>query len=166
MAVYTGHDFVQAFRTPKTLDDVLWAGYRHLRELDDREELVVALGQRRGSSATAPLRFDGLWRGIGDRSTSTFTPLARSIVRRQVMDVSGGCAVVIHNHPPHDLRTLFSLFLDWTPLPSSTDRETALASDMAAWRRWFETGHDGSFKWYLVEEGRMREFYRVQFPIC
>lgn len=154
-----GHDEVVRFSTPKALDDVLCAAYRHLRDLERHEELVVLLGQKIGANAAGPTMFTGFWRGIGDRSSVNFSPLARDIIERHVTTVDGGCVAVVHNHPPHDLKSLLSLLMEWTPLPSSSDRETALSHDMRALARWFNTGHDGSYRWYLVDEGRMIEFF-------
>lgn len=150
-----GHDELKLFTSPKELDDFLWSAFRYLRELRGHEEILVALGQ----TSSGRVRLDGLWRGVGTRSASSFTPLARQIIDQQVCRIHGGCAIIVHNHPPYDVRTFLRLIFGWTPLPSSQDREIALAGDMAMLRRWFATGHEGTLRWYLVEEDRMREFF-------
>jgi hypothetical protein len=152
------HDELKLFTSPKELDDFLWSAFRYLRLLGDHEEILVALGQRPESPA-GRVRLDGLWRCVGTRSESSFTPLSRQIIDQQVCRIHGGCAIIVHNHAPYDVRAFLKLFFGWTPLPSSKDREIALAGDMAMLRRWVATGHEGTLRWYLVEEDRMREFF-------
>lgn len=151
----TAHDEVRRFSSPKRAEDVLRAAQLHLSDLDDHEELIVAFGKR---TSRGPV-FEGVWRGVGHAGGVSFTPLARDLVQKMVTTVHGAYFVVIHNHPPNDLKTLLSLFLDWVPLPSSGDREVALRNDVATLRRFLQTGHDGSFKWYLVDESQIKEFF-------
>ena len=146
---------------PKSVgrENFLYAAWKHLVELDDHEELVVGLGRRHGPRSTSPSRIEGLWRGVGGRGSVSFTPLALQAIQNQAK-VERGDILVVHNHPPHLLKSFLSgLFGGWKPMPSSGDRNTAFAHDLRALGALMKGQGNAGFRWYLVDEGRLAQFF-------
>ena len=148
------HDTLYRFPRPKSRSAVLAAVRNYLAGINDHEQLVVTFGRAHGAGA----RFEGFWIGHGGRSQVGLSPLALQTIDRQLR-VDGAEILVVHNHPEHDLKTLLRLLVGWRPLPSGQDRDTAFAHNMRTWRVLAESGSWACFKWYLVDEGEIAEFY-------
>ncbi len=153
-----GHDEVRLFPTPKGRTDFLWAAYNHLVKLTDHEELFVALGRRRGDGEHAPSSLEGVWRGVGGRDSVALSPQVQGMIERQIL-VENGEVIIVHNHPPFDVKSLYSFLFGWKPLPSSADREVALGHNLRAFFSALQNGRGGRLRWYLVDESKLAEFY-------
>ena len=152
------HNEIKRFASPKGRNDFLWSTTRYLEELGDHEEMLVAIGRRRGQDRTSPSMLEGVWKGIGDQHSVSFTPLITDLIGKQ-MGVDHGDIIVVHNHPRYDVKTLLSLFVGWRPLPSSQDREVAFRANLSAFANYLNRGQGAVFRWYLVDEGELLEFF-------
>ena len=154
----TPPDEFTRFHTPKGRTDFLWAALNHLAPMIDHEELLVAFGRRRGADRNSPSQLEGLWRGVGSRSSVELTPRVREVIARQA-SVDRGEVLVVHNHPAHDVKSFLRLLFGWKPLPSSQDREVALHYNVEATLRSLQDARGGTLRWYLVDEDRLSGFY-------
>lgn len=146
-------DFVR-FASPKSRSAVLLGAFSYLARINEHEEAILALGRKHGTGA----RFDGLWRRAGDRAGVTLSERAIDVMEKHLA-VANGEVLVIHNHPGADFKTWWRTLFGWRPLPSSADRDTALSYNLAAIRRLIAFGHTTRFRWYLVDEGQIAEFF-------
>lgn len=153
------HNTVVRFKSPKGRDTFLYACLRHLSQIRDREWLIVGLGRRKGGGLERPSAVEGMWIGHGDASSVALTALAQRLVEQQVQVVRNGEVLIIHNHPPHPVKWVISQFFGWTPLASRQDRRTALAAHAATLRRIADGHATGHFRFYLVDEGELKEFF-------
>lgn len=153
------HDAVLRFRTAKGRDTFLYACLCHLSHVQDCEWLIVGLGRRRGVGPERPSAIEGMWIGRGDAASVAFTPLAQSLVRQQMEIVRNGEVLVVHNHPPHPIKWVIRQIVGWTPLASRQDRRTAHAAHAAMFRRIACGHHAGHIRFYLVDEGELKEFF-------
>ncbi len=153
-----GHDGFATFSTPIGRNAFLVGTFDHLEAVEDREELIVGLGKRRGSSDESPTLLYGLWRGIGDRDEVGMTPLLRDTISKQAAALDRSEVIFVHNHPAHDVKSLIRFLFGWTPLASSSDRDTALRMNtMAALKSM--VGLSNHYRFYLVDEGRLARFW-------
>ena len=153
------HDSFYRFPTPKARHDFLDAALRHLSPLRDHEELLVAFGKRQGLSRHAGSRLEGIWRGVGSRDHVDFTPAAQSIIDKYISTVRRGEVIVVHNHPPNDIKGLITLLAGWKPIPSTLDRKTALHYTLDALLNQLAGRSDTILRWYLVDAERLSEFF-------
>lgn len=154
-------DSLTKFAKSKSRSAILLAAKNYLSSKTDHEELVVFFGKRRGDGAV----FEGFWLNRGDRSGVGFTRLALSTIQGVVMNDRSEI-VIVHNHPPNDLKALLASWFGWRPLPSSADRETALAHNVPTWVWLLSDGFGPRLKWYLVDEGEIAEFYLPSVERC
>lgn len=153
------HDSVHRFKTPKGRDTFLWAVLRHLEKVKGREWLVVGLGKRIGNVRSRPCRIEGMWVGHGTKGQVSLTELARQLVDQQVERVRNGEVIIIHNHLSNPIKWILSQMIGWTPLPSAIDRRTAFSAHLSTLKNFANRGHRGYFRFYLVDEGKLREFF-------
>ena len=118
----TPPDAVSVFASAKGRDAFLLAASRYLCSMSDHEELIVAFGRRHGPNRNSPSRLEGVRRGVGGRSQVSLTPTITAIIDRYLATPQGQ-VLIVHNHPPNDVKGLLSLILGWWPLPSDQDRE-------------------------------------------
>lgn len=152
-----GHDQFMELRQPKGRNDFLCAAYKHLRNLD-HEELFVALGRRRGSKRNAGSQLSHIWRGVGTKTEVEFTPAICHAIDN-AMKQKRGSILIIHNHPPYDLKTMLSLILGWIPLPSPRDRAVASYYNLKSFVNRLKGTGSPALRWYLVDDGELAEFF-------
>ena len=153
------HDSIHRFNTPKGRDTFLQAVLKHLERIQDREWLVVGLGKRIGSARSRPSRIEGMWVGHGTRDQVSLTQLARQLVSQQVERVTNGEAIIVHNHPTNPVKWTLNQVIGWTPLPSGIDRQTAFRAHLTTLKNFINSGQQGHFRFFLVDEGKLREFF-------
>lgn len=152
------HDGLAVFPETVGRNAFLAAAFEHLARIQDREELLVAFGTRRGERDESPSRLTGLWRGIGGRDQVGMTPLLRDTVAKHAGKVERSEILFVHNHPEHDVKSLVRFLLGWTPLASSPDRNLAAGMNLnAAMRSIF--GPASHHRFYLVDEGMLGRFW-------
>jgi hypothetical protein len=99
-----------------------------------------------------------MWRGIGSRHAVALTPKVQHVIEQYAkMDRSE--IVLVHNNPANDVKGLITLLCGWKPLPSSQDRELALQANVRAFMQMLRGIGGASIRCYLVDEGRLSEFY-------
>ena len=153
------HDEIQAFRTPKGRDTFLWASMRHLAAISTHEELVVGFGTRRGRARSAGAKIEFVYRAIGERGSVVVTERLIGLLGTQLAKDRAE-VVLIHNHPVHPARAaLRELVGDWKPLPSTSDRNVAMALLTSRIGHVLTSAWPSSFKFYLLDEGRLAEFF-------
>lgn len=72
--------------------------------------------------------------------------------------------LICHNHPDHPLKTLISELFGWSPLPSSTDRETMFQLRYGNAIQWFSGLAKLNLRFFLVDDGGLREFNIPSIP--
>jgi hypothetical protein len=154
----TSADAFARFKPAVGRNDFLVAALRHLSEIQEHEELLIAMGRRRGTDAAAPSALEGMWRGRGTRGQVGLAPEARDLIDKQVGVVPNAEMIFVHNHPRHDLKSLLAFLVGWKPLPSSRDRDTALAFNVRAALSTV-SGVPSAFRFYIVDEGELSEFF-------
>lgn len=126
---------------------------------DHRNEyLITAFGKRRGQGANRPAEFYGLHISYGTKGNVQPSPCWFDYLYKHTGSVDNAEVLICHNHPKHLVRDILSQMMDWSPLPSSTDRETLFKFKYEALVRWYTSGNFQSLRFFLVEEGRLREF--------
>ena len=137
------------------------AGVWMFLEKDHQKEyLVSAFGRRKGDSGRRPAEFEGLHVSHGSEHSVQFSKLNLDYLEKHVENVHHAEILICHNHPRNLVSDLLSL-IDWSPLPSNTDRETMYQFKHRAVERWLASVRFQSIRFYLVEDGRLRE---IQLP--
>lgn len=153
-----GDDQFQQFATPKSRTAALNAARSYLSFIPQHEELLVFVGRRRGERRDSGSSYYGVWRCVGDRNSVQFSPSLQRLIE-QAPHIDRADILLVHNHPPHWLKNLIGAVVPWRPTASEMDRNTALTHEvqsiLAGIRRGYGTS---SFRWYLVEDGEIREF--------
>ena len=150
------HDETREFSAPKAREAFLLAAYRYLTPLD-HEELVVAVGSRRGRGRSAGARLVKLHRVVGSADRVALTPKLRFLLD-EYLDLEGGEVVLVHNHPRHPVKSFINEHIGWRPIPSAQDRELALSFLQTRLEHCLTVGRPSSWKWYLVDESQIAEF--------
>lgn len=153
-----GDDQFQEFATPKSRTAALNAARSYLSPILQHEELLVFVGRRRAERRDSGSSYYGVWKCVGDRNGVQFSPSLQRLIA-ELPHTDRADVLFVHNHPPNWLKNLVGTAVPWRPTASETDRNTALVHEvqatLAGIRRGFGTA---SFRWYLVEEGEIREF--------
>jgi hypothetical protein len=123
-----------------------------------KEYLVTAFGKRRGRSLRGPAQFDGLHVSHGNEHAVNFSERSLHYLKEHVDKVQDAEVLIVHNHPRNFVSDLLSRLMDWGPLPSEIDRETMYQFKYESVLRWLASGGFQSIKFYLVQDGRLREF--------
>lgn len=145
------------FASPKGRWDFLEAARRYLAPLADREELLVAFGTQGGTSRSSRSRLLSLTRIVGvERRVELPEPLLAELNR--VAAAPKAEAILIHNHPPFWMRHLAAELGLWRPTASGADRELSFGYEVKALTAWIANGAGGRLRWYVVDEGEIREF--------
>lgn len=124
----------------------------------EKEYLVTAFGRRKGRSLRGPSQFDGLHVSQGNQHAVNFSERSLGYLKEHIDKVRDAEVLIVHNHPRNFVSDLLSRLVDWDPLPSNTDRETMYQFKYESVLRWLASGGFQSIKFYLVEDGRLREF--------
>ncbi len=123
----------------------------------DKEHLITAFGRRKGRALNRPAEFQGLHVPHGTRNAVQFSRLNLDYPQKHVDRIRHAELLVCHNHPGNFVSDLLSAVIDWSPLPSNTDRETMYEFKHNAIARWLASGNFQNMRFYLIEEGRLRE---------
>jgi hypothetical protein len=150
------HDEFACFQKSKGRDDFLWSVTKYLAALD-HEELIVGIGSRRGRTRSAGAALRYMHRTVGDRASVPITPQLEARLEKELTR-DGAEVVLVHNHPPHLVKTLIGQALPWRPLASDADRLLAQRFLMSRIGHLLAAERPSSFKWFLVDEGRLSEF--------
>ncbi len=121
------------------------------------EYLVTAFGKRKGGSLRGPAQFDGLHVSHGNQHSVNFSDRSLCYLNEHVDKVRDAEVLIFHNHPRYFVSDLLSGVMDWSPLPSNRDRATMCQFKYESLMRWLASGGLQMIKFYLVEEGRLRE---------
>jgi hypothetical protein len=152
------HDEVKPFASPKNRDDFLWAACRHLDPIDTHEELLVGFGTRRAPARNAGAQIKFVYRAVGEKARVAITPRLVSLLETQLTKDRAE-VVLVHNHPGHPVRSFIRNMLeDSKPLPSGSDRDIATSLLQSRVGHLLASAWPSSFKFYLLDEGRMAEF--------
>jgi hypothetical protein len=147
----------QRFASPKGRWDFLEAARRYLAPVSDREELLVAFGTQGGTSRNSRSRLLTITRIVGvDRRLELPEPLLAEL--RHVAVTPKAEAILVHNHPPFWMRHLAAEFGLWLPTASDADRDVSFAYEVKALAASITNGAGGRLRWYVVDEGAIREF--------
>lgn len=150
------HDELRRFRSPKSRDDFLLAALRYLEPLP-HEELITAVGTRRGSARNSGARLRCVHKTVGYRDRVPMTLNVATLLEAELAR-DGAEVLIVHNHPPRLLKSIIRHVVGWRPIPSTADRA------LMYWFLQSRVGHlltssrRSSFKWYLVDEGELGEF--------
>ncbi len=123
-----------------------------------REYLITAFGQRIGQGLNRPARFSGLHISFGYTGRVNFSSQCIDYLQKHVEAVSNAEALICHNHPRNGFTEILSQLMDWSPLPSNTDRRTMSHFKHDSIVKWLDTGDFHNLRFFLVEHGRLREF--------
>ncbi|MCI0393114.1 MAG: hypothetical protein MOB07_30650 [Acidobacteria bacterium] len=124
----------------------------------EREYLITTFGQRSGQGLSRPAQFSGLHIAIGDTGRVNFSPRCIDYLQKHVEAVANAEVLICHNHPRNGVTEILSQLMDWSPLPSNTDRRTMSHLKHASIVKWLDTGDFRNLRFFLVEHGRLREF--------
>lgn len=122
-----------------------------------KEYLITAYGKRKGGKRACPAQFTGVHITHGGYDRVQFSRQNRDYLQKYINNVKDAEVIICHNHPQNILSDLLSNIIDWSPLPSNTDRETTYQFQYNALLRWISTGILQNLRFYLVEDGRLRE---------
>lgn len=118
-----------------------------------REYLVTAFGKR----IVAGARFCGVHITHGARHNVNFSPACIDYFQKHIAKINDAEILVFHNHPINFIMDLLSQIIDWRPVPSNMDRETAYRFKYRAIVNWLATGNFYNIRFFLVEDGRLGE---------
>ena len=134
------------------------AGVWMFLEKDHKKEyLITAFGKRKGKGIDRSAQFDGLHVSQGVKNSVQFSPRNLDYLQKHINRVINAEVLICHNHSQNIVSDLLSKIIDWSPLPSSTDRETTYQFKYGALVRWLASGNFQNMRFYLVEAGRLRE---------
>jgi hypothetical protein len=71
--------------------------------------------------------------------------------------------LLIHNHTSHLVKSINGGQVDWRPMRSAADRALALRVLQPRIQHLLTVHRPSSFKWYLVDEGRVGQFLLPSF---
>jgi hypothetical protein len=151
------HDEAREFNGSVGRDDFLQAARNYLKNLN-HEELLVAVGSRRGNARNSGAALRRVHRTIGDRSHVAVTAKLRTLLNVELQR-EGAEIILIHNHPPNPLKMAIRRAIGWRPLPSDADRALAFNLFERRAQHFMTAQRPSSLKWFLVDEGRIGEFF-------
>ncbi|MEJ1966045.1 MAG: hypothetical protein WDO56_32640 [Gammaproteobacteria bacterium] len=115
------------------------------------EHLVVGLGRKAGSTT----KVQNVLHAVGSTGAVALPESFKTAISQFVRSETRASVVMFHNHPPHPIRRL----LDNVPLASDADRRLMLAFQLLSIR----LGRHDIFRFYIGENGFVREFHTPQF---
>ena len=126
-----------------------------------KEYLITAFGKRKGRGLDRPACFYGLHISHGAERSVNFSPLCIDYFQKHITEVDNAEILVCHNHPRNFVADLLSQIIDWSPLPSNTDRETMYQFKHKEVIKWLASASFRNIRFFLVENLRLRE---IQLP--
>ncbi|MCX6141828.1 MAG: hypothetical protein NTZ35_01275 [Ignavibacteriales bacterium] len=132
-----------------------------LKKDHEKEYLVTAFGKRKGAGTDRPAQFDGIHISHGSEHSVRFSATCLSYLQEHTNRIENAEVMICHNHPKNFISNLVSQIIDWSPLPSNTDRETMYQFRYRGLVRWLASGHFPSLRFFVVENGGLRE---IQLP--
>lgn len=153
-----GHDERKRFASPKGRDAFLLAATRYLTSLP-HEELLVAFGSRRGGRRSSGVSLRSVHRTVGQHGSVTPTSYLLGLVDHE-LEREGAEILLVHNHPDNLVRSALTAVVgSWKPLASDADRQLAQTFLLRRKDHLLTAGRPSSLKWYVVENGRLGEFF-------
>jgi len=124
-----------------------------------REYLITAFGKRKTGKLNGPAQYEGFHISHGVKSSVGFSEKCLHYLNLHSKRVNKSEILIFHNHPNRIERKFLSEIVDWSPLPSNTDRD--IVYDFKFKDRgvidFLTSGKYGVMKFYLVEKGRLME---------
>jgi hypothetical protein len=134
------------------------AGIWQFLEKEHRiEYLATAFGKRKGSDIRRPGQFYGIHISHGAEHNVKFSPACIDYFQKHIAGITNAEVLVCHNHPRTFITGLLSQIIDWSPLPSDTDRETTYQFKYRSLIEWLVSGNFRNIRFFLVENGGLRE---------
>lgn len=131
----------------------LWACANAVKG-QDHEVMILGFGRTSGTRNT----ITSFMKIAGGKHEVSLTPGASSTIVAHLAADNRNSVILVHNHPDHVLSAALKLFLGPEPLPSLTDRDTALSSLLARLREQMQGNRWGSIRFFLVEDDDVAEF--------
>ena len=122
-----------------------------------REYLITAFGKRKTGKLNGPAQYEGFHISHGGESSVGFSEKCLHYLNLHSKQVNKSEILIFHNHPNGIVRDFISQLVDWSPLPSNTDRDTVYHFKRQGVIDLLTSGKYGIMKFYLVEMGRLRE---------
>ena len=126
-----------------------------------RKYLVTAFGKCRGKDRTRPAQFYGLHISHGSEHDVKFSPACIDYIQKHIAGIGNAEILICHNHRRNFVTDLLCQIIDWSPLPSNTDRETMYQFKYRAMIHWLASSNFRKICFFLIEDGRLRE---IQLP--
>ena len=138
------------------------AGIWMFLEKDHKKEyLVTAFGKRKGVGTDRPAQFHGIHISHGFEHSVAFSATCLDYLQKHINMMKNAEVMICHNHPENFMSNLFSQIIEWSPLPSNTDRETMYQFRYGGLVQWLASGHFPNLRFFVVENGGLRE---IQLP--
>jgi hypothetical protein len=131
----------------------LWGCANHVKHLD-HEVMLLGFGRSQGTRNT----ITSIIKVKGDKHSVGFTPEVEAAIRSHLDGDDRNSVMLVHNHPEHILSTALGLFLGPEPLPSLTDRNTAVSFLIHRLQTQLKGNRFGSVRFYLVQNDEAAEF--------
>jgi hypothetical protein len=131
----------------------LWGCANFLTPLAD-EMIVLGFGRALGNRNSV----DSVLKIPGERHNVILLPDELADIHGHLSGASNHSVLLVHNHPEHIIHTLLALLLGESPLPSLTDRDTALKFYGERVKAGFAGFPPGSIRFFLVQRNEVIEF--------
>lgn len=120
----------------------------------DHELMLLGFGRTEGqrNSITAFMKTKGRQHSVSP------TPEALNEISAHLATDSRNSIILVHNHPEHIVSSALALLLGPEPLPSLTDRDTALSALIDRFQRCIKGDHHGEVRFFLVQNDEVSEF--------
>lgn len=131
----------------------LWGCANALKGLD-HEQMLLGFGRREATrnSITAIMKIRG------EQHSVRPTPTAIAMITAHLAADTRNSIMLVHNHPEHFLSSSLSLLLGPEPIPSLTDRDTALSALIQRLQKLANGNHHGEIRFFLVQNDDIAEF--------
>jgi len=134
----------------------LWGCANFLTRLD-HEMIVVGFGRALGTRNTV----DSVLKIPGQRHNVILLPDELGEINRHLNAAKSHSILLVHNHPDHIIHTLLAMLMGDAPMPSLTDRDTALKFYGERLKAGFAGFPPGSVRFSLVQNDDVIEFSGV-----
>lgn len=151
-------DSIVQFPQPYGRNTVTRGIWTFLSREHHREYLITAFGKTKGSGSKRPARYEGLHISLGMSDAANVSSWSSYYAQRHLDVVRNAEVLVFHNHPKRFISEILSQLLDWSPLPSSLDRETMFEFRYQSAVNWLVSSEFRNIHFYLAEVGRLREY--------
>ncbi len=152
------HDSFYRFPNTYGRNTTLVGLWMFLAQEHKSEYLITAFGKTKGQTVHRPAQYYGIHISYGSSAAVSFSQLSLDYLEKHMSAVSNSEIMVIHNHPGSSPAHFLSQLLQLGPLPSNRERDTMLRFKYESAVRQLAVVGFKSIRFYLVEEGRLREF--------